>query len=216
MLWLEFVQNYRKFLELYFKNSCARCVYRKVDNVDTNSYFEDVHTDTHESEYEVIDFYTSDAKIYGFNMLCSDCILDKPRELEDVLFEILTKILEDVDQHEFARALQILNESNIIEHPKEVLFLHYVKQCKNACNISPLNRRVLSKLLILGVNANYRYSNIRYENIFTVLPIRILFESIRGTVAELLHLLQEFGYFVFYIKDGAISLNELGRFLLLG
>ncbi len=214
MFWMEFIQKYRNLLEMYFTNTCTRCIYREVMYIDTNIYLEDAVLN-----YEVMtEVYKPNSYKYALETLCVDCLLDKSRDLEDVLFEILKHTLEDekTSDKEFYEILQILNETNIIHHPKELLFIHYVNRCKYEHAVTPVYKVAIIKLLKLGIDVNYTYSHVRYEDIFIIFPGRVINEGCNNTTLELCHILNDHGYSIIYLKNGLTIMSKIGRFLIIG
>lgn len=237
MDWRTFMLQHEKILKPYFKNGCSKCIYKLVVKHDTNQYLEsdtdvaNVTTCQNIEGFEHIFESNSDFNIiiinqgnnnnesisyYDINDLCEFCLLDKQRDLHDIIFEILEYILEIYKIEDFEYVLQVLNNPVIVKNPKEILLMRYINKSKKD-HSTKLYNGPIAKLLQIGIDPKYQYSAFKYPSIFWSIPTNMIVNGFKNTVTkELLLLLHENEYQIFNIKNSTLIMSNLAEFIILG
>ncbi len=205
MSWVKYINIHREFLLEYFPNSCARCIYKDLSqSCPTVSIDDFAMIYCKESPHRYLDEFDC-------LELCDLCIEDAPRSIDAVIFEILQKIFEEFDSIDYRTAIDILNKNNIVQCPKERLFLHYIRQCKRAGSIAPYEAYIC-KLLRLGIRADFHYSKLRVDCIPYYFAIRYTCAFTQSIV----DILKACGYSTYTINEADClpRLTELGCFVI--
>ncbi len=214
MLWLEYIHKYKKYLNMYFINGCEKCIYKEINKHDTNQYLE--NDEVYDSEFEAV--FVSFTGLYEHNTknLCEFCLTDKYRDLESVILEILLKILKHKTSEEFNQSLYVLDCYKILKNPKEILFIHCVEQCR-LLKTTKFHRELIVKLLQANIDEDYEYSKIKYNEVFTFLPLAFIETRLRDKLTEeLTYILSKYGYHTIQFKRGIPTMSKLSIYVILG
>lgn len=211
MHWIEFINSHKTLLKANFPNGCERCIYGRIW-YNTYAYIEDTNT------FSSVLCEETELTDYKMKNLCSECVLDKDRDVCRVLFDILCYLLETRIISNFSVALSVLNKGYLIPNPKEILFIHYIKKSAHVLSVEPY-MDCIRKLLELRISESYPYSKasrISGPISYTILPVHVVTESTKAISHRVLELLRENNYKFHVTIQGQVIMTNLVSYIING